>query len=428
MLVDVSIDQGGCFETSRPTTHSDPTYEVDGDHPLLRREHARRGADHVDLRAHQRHAAVRAGARRARRREAIERDPGLRSGVNVADGRVTHPAVAQGSRDGLHPCRAGCLRRHQWRPSRSTKIRNFIGGEERDPAERRDRGDPQPGHRGGDRRRADVGRGGRRRRRRGRAARRSTAGRRRTPRERAEALLRIADAIEENAEELARIESLNVGKPYQTTLEEELPVVVDNLRFFAGAARVMEGKAAGEYMEGYTSMMRREAVGVVGQIAPWNYPLMMAGLEDRPGAGDRQHRRAEAVRADADDRGAAGADLRRAPAARRAERDLRPRRAGRRRARPPPGRGDGVADRRRGHRQGDRPHGGRHAQARAPGAGRQGAGRGVRRRRRRGGDRGRQDRRLLQRRAGLHGGVARARRAEDLRRLRVRAGRRGVGR
>src|SRR3954470_9218079 len=103
-----------------------------------------------------------------------------------------------------------------------------------------------------------------------------------TPGERALALLRIADAIEENAEELARIESLNVGKPYQTTLEEELPVVADNLRFFAGAARNLEGKSAGEYMQGYTSMIRREPVGVVGSIAPWNYPLMMAGWKIGP--------------------------------------------------------------------------------------------------------------------------------------------------
>ena len=73
VLVDVSIDQGGCFETSRPTTHSDPTYEVDGDHPLLRREHAGRGADHLDLRAHERDPAVRAGARRPRRARARSR-------------------------------------------------------------------------------------------------------------------------------------------------------------------------------------------------------------------------------------------------------------------------------------------------------------------------------------------------------------------
>src|SRR3954470_24139455 len=103
-----------------------------------------------------------------------------------------------------------------------------------------------------------------------------------TPGERALALLRIADAIEENAEELARIESQNVGKPYQTTLEEELPVVADNLRFFAGAARNLEGKSAGEYMQGYTSMTRREPIGVVGSIAPWNYPLMMAGWKIGP--------------------------------------------------------------------------------------------------------------------------------------------------
>src|SRR4051794_1933766 len=96
-----------------------------------------------------------------------------------------------------------------------------------------------------------------------------------TPQERSLALLKIADAIEEAGEELAQIESLNVGKPIEA-MREEIPVCVDNLRFFAGAARNMEGKAAGEYMEGYTSMIRREPVGVVGQVAPWNYPLMMA--------------------------------------------------------------------------------------------------------------------------------------------------------
>jgi betaine-aldehyde dehydrogenase len=97
-----------------------------------------------------------------------------------------------------------------------------------------------------------------------------------TPGERSLALLRIADALEERADELSRIESLNVGKPLEAMRDEEMPFLVDNLRFFAGAARNMEGKPAGEYMEGYTSMIRREAVGVVGQIAPWNYPLMMA--------------------------------------------------------------------------------------------------------------------------------------------------------
>ena len=97
-----------------------------------------------------------------------------------------------------------------------------------------------------------------------------------TPAERSLAMLRLADKIEEHADELAELESRNAGKPIEAVKADELPVVVDNLRFFAGAARVMEGKAAGEYLEGYTSMVRREPVGVVGQIAPWNYPLMMA--------------------------------------------------------------------------------------------------------------------------------------------------------
>jgi betaine-aldehyde dehydrogenase len=97
-----------------------------------------------------------------------------------------------------------------------------------------------------------------------------------TPAERSLALLKIADAIEERADEFADIESPNAGKPYETFKADEIPAGVDCLRFFAGAARNLEGKAAGEYLEGYTSMIRREAAGVVGQIAPWNYPLMMA--------------------------------------------------------------------------------------------------------------------------------------------------------
>src|SRR5215208_2645388 len=96
-----------------------------------------------------------------------------------------------------------------------------------------------------------------------------------TPQERAEALLKLAAAIEDNGEELAELESQNVGKPLGAA-RDEMPVSADNFRFFAGAARVLEGKAAGEYMRGYTSMIRREPVGIVGGIAPWNYPLMMA--------------------------------------------------------------------------------------------------------------------------------------------------------
>ena len=82
--------------------------------------------------------------------------------------------------------------------------------------------------------------------------------------------------IEEHGEELADLEAADAGKPRGAVLEDEVPVMADNLRFFAGAARCMEGRAAGEYMEGHTSFIRREPVGVVGQITPWNYPLMMA--------------------------------------------------------------------------------------------------------------------------------------------------------
>jgi betaine-aldehyde dehydrogenase len=97
-----------------------------------------------------------------------------------------------------------------------------------------------------------------------------------TPSERQLALFRIADAIEERAEELVRAESENTGKPFGLTMEEEIPAGVDQIRFFAGAARCLEGKSAGEYLEGYTSFIRREPVGVCAQVTPWNYPMMMA--------------------------------------------------------------------------------------------------------------------------------------------------------
>src|SRR5712691_11216443 len=96
-----------------------------------------------------------------------------------------------------------------------------------------------------------------------------------TPAERAELLLKLADLIDEHADELAEIESRNVGKPLLYA-RDEMPICSDNVRFFAGAARVLEGKSAGEYMRGYTSFVRREPIGVVGGITPWNYPLMMA--------------------------------------------------------------------------------------------------------------------------------------------------------
>ena len=97
-----------------------------------------------------------------------------------------------------------------------------------------------------------------------------------TPATRSMALLKLAEAIEEHAEELAALESADAGKPLKAVTEDEMPAMSDQLRFFAGAARNLGGRASGEYTEGYTSIIRREAIGVVGQITPWNYPLMMA--------------------------------------------------------------------------------------------------------------------------------------------------------
>jgi betaine-aldehyde dehydrogenase len=97
-----------------------------------------------------------------------------------------------------------------------------------------------------------------------------------TPSERQKALLGLADAIEKRADDFVRLEAENTGKPHALTASEEMPPMVDQLRFFAGAARVLEGRAAAEYMKGHTSWIRREPIGVVGQVTPWNYPMMMA--------------------------------------------------------------------------------------------------------------------------------------------------------
>jgi betaine-aldehyde dehydrogenase len=97
-----------------------------------------------------------------------------------------------------------------------------------------------------------------------------------TPSERQRALLRFADLVEEHTDELVELESRNTGKPVALTASEEVPPMVDQLRFFAGAARTLEGRSAGEYMKGHTSWVRREPIGVVGQVTPWNYPMMMA--------------------------------------------------------------------------------------------------------------------------------------------------------
>ena len=97
-----------------------------------------------------------------------------------------------------------------------------------------------------------------------------------TPSQRQRALLKIADALEARAEEIIAIESENCGKPIALTRSEEVPPMIDQIRFFAGAARNLEGKSAGEYMDGMTSFIRREPIGVCAQVTPWNYPMMMA--------------------------------------------------------------------------------------------------------------------------------------------------------
>src|SRR5829696_494324 len=155
------------------------------------------------------------------------------------------------------------------------RIRNFIGGEHADPAEGRlyDLVNPSTGEvfaQAPASGKEDVDRAF------DAAEKAFEVWRDSTPGERQLALLKIADAIENHGEELVRAESENTGKPIGLTMEEEIPAMVDQIRFFAGAARVLEGKSAGEYLEGYTSFIRREPVGVCAQVTPWNYPMMMA--------------------------------------------------------------------------------------------------------------------------------------------------------
>jgi betaine-aldehyde dehydrogenase len=157
----------------------------------------------------------------------------------------------------------------------TTSIKNFVGGEPVDPADGRfyDLVNPATGETFAQApmsSKADVDRAFEV------AERAFEVWRDTTPSQRQLALLKIADAIEERAEELVRAEVENTGKPYSMTMEEEIPPMADQIRFFAGAARVLEGKSAGEYLEGYTSFIRREPVGVCAQVTPWNYPMMMA--------------------------------------------------------------------------------------------------------------------------------------------------------
>ena len=147
------------------------------------------------------------------------------------------------------------------------------------------------------------------------------------PKDRAALLLKLADRIEADGAAFAKLESQNCGKPLAAALNDEIPAIADVFRFFAGACRTMTGAVAGEYLAGFTSMIRRDPVGVVASIAPWNYPLMMAAWKLGPGARRRQHGRPQAVRADA----AHGAQARRAArgdlSRRRRQRRLRPRHA-----------------------------------------------------------------------------------------------------
>ena len=159
--------------------------------------------------------------------------------------------------------------------TRLKRLKNFVGGEHVDPADGSyyELENPATGEAFAEAPRsvkADVDRAF------GAAEKAFEGWRDSTPAERQLALLRIADTIESRAEELVGLESENTGKPIGLTMEEEIPMMVDQIRFFAGAARVLEGKSAGEYMAGMTSFIRREPVGVCAQVTPWNYPMMMA--------------------------------------------------------------------------------------------------------------------------------------------------------
>jgi betaine-aldehyde dehydrogenase len=223
------------------------------------------------------------------------------------------------------------------------RIRNFIGGEHADPAEGRlyDLVNPSTGEVF-----AQAPASGKEAVDRAyRAAERAFEGwRDATPPTRQLALFRIADALEERAEEIVRAESENTGKPIGLTMEEEIPMAVDQIRFFAGAPRVLEGKSAGEYLEGHTSFIRREPVGVCGQVTPWNYPMMMAVWKFAPAIAAGNAIRTQALRHHPHLDGDAGRDRLGVPSPRRLERGLRGPRHGPRPRRAPDA-PDGVHNR-----------------------------------------------------------------------------------
>ena len=224
-----------------------------------------------------------------------------------------------------------------------------------------------------------------------------------TPKDRQLALLKFADRIEEHADEIVKLEAQNVGKPAAVTLSEEIPPIVDNLRFFAGAARTMEGRAAGEYMAGFTSYVRREPIGVAGLIAPWNYPLMMAIWKIGPAMATGNTivlKPSEMTPLTVLKLAELTADLLPPGVFNVVTGDGVP--VGRH-DRSAPRRRDRVAHRRHGDRQADRGELRGDPEAGPPGARRQGTVHRVRRRRHGAGRRMDQDRRLLQLRPGLHG-------------------------
>ena len=247
-----------------------------------------------------------------------------------------------------------------------------------------------------------------------------------TPAERSLALLKIADALEERADEFVKAESRNTGKPIALTASEEIPPMVDQIRFFAGAARMLEGRSAGEYMSGFTSFVRREPIGVCAAVTPWNYPMMMAVWKWAPAlaAGNTMVLKpsdttpvstllmAELI-ADFVPAGVFNVVCGDRDTGRMIVTDKTPRMVsitGSVRA------GNEVAA-----------GGGGRPQAGPPGTRRQGSRDRVRRRRPGEGRRGDRDRRVLQRRPGLHGRDEGAGRAGHPRRLRRRAGRAGGG-
>ena len=363
VLVDVSIDQGGCFETSRADDPLRPDLRGRRDPALLRHQHAGRGADHLDLRPDQRDPALRARAGRARRGRRAGARPGPAPGRQRRRRRGHPRGRRRRHRFALHPARRGARRARRLRSqlerramaaTTQTTLRNFIGGEFVDSAERRDRGRPQPVDRRGHRAGAAVERG--------------------------------ATSTAAVAAAKAAFETWSVDDPGRA-----LDCAAEVRRRDRGARRRARrprvgqrrqaarrravGRGAGDGRQ-HPLLRRRRAqhggqgVGRVPRGPDLDHPPRAGrrrrpdravelpdddgDLEDRPGAGDRQHARPQAGRDDAGHVAEARRDRGRALPARRLQRHLRPRRADRRAARHAPRRRHGLADRLAGHRQVDR--------------------------------------------------------------------------